>query len=373
MTTNDILPGDNAYDEVIYERDLARSVPLDNYVEMYPSDPNGYMGTSKNGTYNIVSKDYGDHQVNYYIPREYGDEFGIQQLEEMSLVNDQPYRNSAGYIPRRMYQPYDEYDPNNGVEYVEEVPMMMTPRTMVNVSPRRQRQPQVIREVYEPTLPIPTETVEYVYETQPPPIIEEETEYIIEQPVYVEAPQPTPRTVIIKQPPPPPPPPPVQRTIIIKEPPPPASPPVHTIVVQEPPPPPPAPVQSPRRKILVARTPPPESPLPPRRTMAVSRSPSPDPAKSSRRSLVFPKSPPIPTLRNANRRTEVVETYSSRTARTNQPLNEQPLSLMEVVAQNRANRRGKVPKPRREVSEDKLYDLPTYHKNVIKNGFMVHK
>ncbi|UJR24850.1 hypothetical protein I4U23_006219 [Adineta vaga] len=387
MTTGDIPSNEYGYDEVIYERDLARSVPLDNYTEMYPSDSNGVVGTSKNGTYNIVSKDYGDHKVNYYIPKEYGDEYGISQLEDMSIVNDQPLRNPSGLVQRRMYPSYDEYDQDNAFEYVEDVPMM-TPRTVVNISQGRHPGSQVITEVYEPSL-VPTETVEYVYETQPPPIIEEQIEYVVEEPVYVEQPPPVPRTIVIQQPPPPPPPvqrtifvkqpsppppPPVQRTIIVKQPtppPPPPPPPVQrTIIVREPSPP--APVRSPRRKILIPRTPPPEPAVTTRRTLVLSRSPSPDPAKSSRRTLVFPKSPPIPTLRNTSRRTEVIETYSSRRIQ-DKSTDDQPPTLMEVVAQNRANRRGRVPKPKREVHEDNLYDLPTYHRNVIKNGFMVHK
>jgi hypothetical protein len=46
---------------------------------------------------------------------------------------------------------------------------------------------------------------------------------------------------------------------------------------------------------------------------------------------------------------------------------------MDVVAQNRARRGGRIPKPRREVDEEKVYDKPTYQRNIIKNGFIVHK
>ncbi len=53
--------------------------------------------------------------------------------------------------------------------------------------------------------------------------------------------------------------------------------------------------------------------------------------------------------------------------------NEPPLRLMDVIAQNRARRGTRIPKPRREVDEEKVYDKPTYQRNIIKNGFIVHK
>ena len=49
------------------------------------------------------------------------------------------------------------------------------------------------------------------------------------------------------------------------------------------------------------------------------------------------------------------------------------LSLSEVLAENRARRGSRIPKPRREVDEEELHDPPTYNKNFIKNGFLVHK
>ena len=49
------------------------------------------------------------------------------------------------------------------------------------------------------------------------------------------------------------------------------------------------------------------------------------------------------------------------------------LTLQEVLAQNRAQRGSRIPVPRREVYEDQIYDLPTYRRNYVKNGFIVHK
>lgn len=49
------------------------------------------------------------------------------------------------------------------------------------------------------------------------------------------------------------------------------------------------------------------------------------------------------------------------------------LPLSEVLAENRARRGSRIPKPRREVDEEELRDPPMYNKNFIKNGFLVHK
>ena len=49
------------------------------------------------------------------------------------------------------------------------------------------------------------------------------------------------------------------------------------------------------------------------------------------------------------------------------------VNLKDILAGNRARRGPRIPKPRREVDDQKLYDLPTYRKNYIKNGFLVHK
>ncbi|UJR23926.1 hypothetical protein I4U23_026898 [Adineta vaga] len=57
-------------------------------------------------------------------------------------------------------------------------------------------------------------------------------------------------------------------------------------------------------------------------------------------------------------------------------LNRKPkphLSLQEVLAQNRARRGSRIPIPRREIDEEQIYDLPTYRRNYVKNGFIVHK
>ena len=49
------------------------------------------------------------------------------------------------------------------------------------------------------------------------------------------------------------------------------------------------------------------------------------------------------------------------------------MSLKDVLAENRARRGPRIPKPRREVDEDTSYDPPKYHRSYIKNSFIVHK
>jgi len=49
------------------------------------------------------------------------------------------------------------------------------------------------------------------------------------------------------------------------------------------------------------------------------------------------------------------------------------LSLKDVLAENRARRGSRIPKPRRDVDENEFYDLPIYNKDFIKNDSIVHK
>ncbi|CAF1279729.1 unnamed protein product [Adineta steineri] len=418
MATSYMPYDDYAQEESIYGNEYSRSMPHDGYLEMPPNESDGVVGTSRNGSYNIVSKDFGDHKVNYYVPREYGDEYDINQLEDMSIADEQPFRNQSGVVSQRMQQQYDNYDQADGFDYIEEAPEEEpeeTPRPIMSVPPRRYGERDVIPEMYEP----PLHPTEYMYE-QPPPV-----EYVYAQPPPVEyiyaQPPPFQKVQYIYPPPPPPPPPPrpidtmeyVYKAITppppekiqvtIKEPPPkpepkpiikkPRPPRRTKIIIRErlvtpppspPPPPPPPPLPSPPppsppqpsrasrvsyRKIIIPRTPTPERPGVSRRTLVLPRSPSPDPNKSSRRSLHFSKSPAIPSLKNT-RHIEVTEPYSSRTPRKT---DDNAPSLMEIVAQNRAKRGGRAPKPKREVEEDRPYDPPTYHRDVVKNGFVVHK
>jgi len=94
-----------------------------------------------------------------------------------------------------------------------------------------------------------------------------------------------------------------------------------------------------------------------------------------------------PAITRVNRRNDVSPPATTRRVPTNRssPIHEPaikpnipkstepPLRLMDVIAQNRAKRGGRIPKPKREVDEDKPYDPPTYQRNIIKNGFIVHK
>jgi hypothetical protein len=162
-------------------------------------------------------------------------------------------------------------------------------------------------------------------------------------------------------------PPPPRRTVYVRDP-------LIPVSSPRPPPPPPAPPvsYSPRR-----------SPhYPSSRPGVTQRSPSPALTRPNRR-----KETPPPALTRPNRRKETPPPASTRKKQPARSLpiyeppvkpsiqkaNEQPLRLMDIVAQNRAKRGTRIPKPRREVDEERVYDPPTYHRNVIKNGFIVHK
>jgi len=181
MTTNSVRD-DYGYEESVYENDSTRNVPYDNHSDVRPNDYNNGTRTSKNGTYNIVPKDYGDHKVNYYIPRGYDDENVVSQFEDMSIVEEQQQQQQQQQPIRGpsvargpAYQQYDNNNNNTQVEYLGEAPVI-APRTVVHVSPARHRDTQIITEIYQP----PRERIEYIYEAQPRPEIEE-VEYIIEE------------------------------------------------------------------------------------------------------------------------------------------------------------------------------------------------
>lgn len=57
-----------------------------------------------------------------------------------------------------------------------------------------------------------------------------------------------------------------------------------------------------------------------------------------------------------------------------QNTNEQKhLSLKDVLAENRARRGSRIPKPRREVDQEEFHDAPINNINFLKNDFLVHK
>lgn len=134
----------------------------------------------------------------------------------------------------------------------------------------------------------------------------------------------------------------------------------RTVFVEENPPPPPSPppvFNSPRRSPQYQPSP---------RSLVNTRSPSPVRAKPVRRN---DPSPPLSSRKPPVARSPLYEPVKPNIPRATDP----PLRLMDVIAQNRARRGTRIPKPRREVDEDKVYDPPTYKRNIIKNGFIVHK
>ncbi|CAF2496950.1 unnamed protein product [Rotaria sp. Silwood2] len=321
-------------------------IPSDYYTSdefTYRNNKNGVItNKTRNGSYNIVEKDYGDHKVIYHIPIEYGDDYDISELENMSTVEEeqsQQKHNSPKLIRRRIIHQYSDFDNDNDYEYVEEVPTI-TPRNRIYVSPRRQRDTQVVKHIYQP--PPASETIEYVYEDDYPDDYdyrlenEEQVEYIVRDRVpqqrYMEEPQPIRRIVYAQDPSVP-------------------------LSSSRPDPPflsPPSPVRSPYQ--------------PSPRPFVTQKSPTQVPTKPIRRNELSP--PPSSRKQQTARSPPILES----SVKPNIPKStEPPLRLMDVIAQNRAKRGSRIPKPKREVDEEKVYDPPTYNRNIIKNGFIVHK
>jgi hypothetical protein len=99
---------------------------------------------SRNGQYNIIEKNFGDHKQFYYIPSTYDSDYDISQLDDVSSheEEEQQQHYPSTVIRRRNYQQYDD-----------ELPRIPS-RRYVYVTPRRR---QIIRRVYyEP----PPKTVE---------------------------------------------------------------------------------------------------------------------------------------------------------------------------------------------------------------------
>ena len=155
MTTSRRLVDYYVPEEVVYKPNSSRVVPLRN------SHHDTVITTrAREGSYNVVEKDFGDHKVVYHIPIEYGDDYDVSQLEDISIVEEPTGRTSPKLVRRRIIEQYPDYD-NNDIEYVEEVPVVSS-RRQIYPSPRRQPETQVIERIYEPIPPPPT--VEYIYE-----------------------------------------------------------------------------------------------------------------------------------------------------------------------------------------------------------------
>ncbi|CAF3351790.1 unnamed protein product [Rotaria sp. Silwood1] len=326
-------------------------IPSDYYASdefTYKNNTHGVItNKTRKGSYNIVEKDYGDHKVIYHIPIEYGDDYDISELENMPTVaQEQPpppppqqQRSSPKLIRRRIIHQYRDFDNDNDYDYVEEMPMV-PPREHVYFSPRRQRDIQVVDRTYQ-AHPAP-ETIEYVYEDDYSddldyiPENEEPVEYVVRERVprqrYMEEPRPIRRLVYTQDP----------------------SIPLSSSRITPPTFSPPSPVHSPYQ------------PTP--RSVVSQKSPTQVSAKPIRRNEISP--PPSSRKQQTARSPPISE--SSIKVNTPRP-NEPPLRLMDIIAQNRAKRGTRIPKPRCEVDEEKVYDPPTYNRNIIKNGFIVHK
>ena len=172
---------------------------------------------------------------------------------------------------------------------------------------------------------------------------------IIEKPppprqvVYVDNPSPPP-VVVVSRPPPPP-------LVVFSRPPPPRPP-----VLVTRPRPPPVVVSRPRAPAVVPR---PAPRRPPSLPLVV------EPVR-----LNEPSVPPRVRERGVPRPANVPSSNRAPVSITNP---DRSLQLRDVVAQNRARRGTRLSRPRRQIYEEQNRDLPTYRRNIVKNGFMVHK
>ncbi|CAF3326715.1 unnamed protein product [Rotaria socialis] len=335
-------------------------IPSDYYAsdEFTPANNRHGVVTNKTrkGSYNLVEKDYGDHKVIYHVPVEYGDDYDISQLEDMPTVaeEDEEQRpqqlqsNAPKLIHRRIYHQYGDLDDNDNDddddEYVEEQ-VIVRPRRRTYASPRRQRNIRIVDRIYEAQQP--TEKIEYIidndysdnYDNRPES--QEEVEYVVRQRVpkegYMEESQP------------------IQRIVYTQDPSIPLSSAKASAI---------APFRSP-----VSYSPGRSSYQSSPRPMATQKSPTLlPPAKFNPHNEISPLSSP---RKQQTARSPLIPDSLSRpnVSKSTEP----PLRLMDIIAQNRAKRGSRIPKPRREIDEEKVYDPPTYNRNIIKNGFIVHK
>lgn len=182
MTTSGRLPDYYASDEFVYKNNTSKMIPQKNSSQTISNHDGVITTKTRSGTYNVVEKDFGDHKVIYHIPIEYGDDYDVSQLEDISITEEPITRNSPKLVRRRIVEQY--HDSDNDYEYVEEVPVL-SPRRRVYQSPRRQSETQVIERIYEPIPPV--QTVEYIYEDDYGdqynyrPDNHEEVEYIVQE------------------------------------------------------------------------------------------------------------------------------------------------------------------------------------------------
>jgi hypothetical protein len=163
MTTSRLPPNYYTSDEFTYENNnnnTTRFVPQENYSHIIENSRGVITSKTRDGTYNVVEKDFGDHKVIYHVPIEYGDDYDISILDDIPS-DDQLKRlvqDSPRLVRRRIIEPYNDFDDTDDYEYVEEI----TAPRRVFVSPRRSRDTQVVTRVYESEPP--TQTVQHVYE-----------------------------------------------------------------------------------------------------------------------------------------------------------------------------------------------------------------
>ena len=100
---------------------------------------------TRNGPYNIIEKDFGDHKVLYYVPSSYGSDYDLSQLDEK-----QPRYYSPTRVRRRRYYRSVDNDDDDSI---------LSSRRDMYLSPRR---PPVIQRIYYDRTPR-SRIVDYIY------------------------------------------------------------------------------------------------------------------------------------------------------------------------------------------------------------------
>jgi hypothetical protein len=162
MTTGRIVSEYYTPDEFTSKNNKTRIIPRQNYSHAVSNNTGVITSKTRNGSYNIIEKDFGDYKVIYHVPIEYGDDYDVSQLEDIPAVEEQR-QQTPKLVRRRIYQQYNDIDYDDDYGYIEEIPVV-SPRRHVYVSSRRPRDTQVVKTIYETRSRSPTEIIEYVYE-----------------------------------------------------------------------------------------------------------------------------------------------------------------------------------------------------------------
>ncbi|CAF0971477.1 unnamed protein product [Rotaria sp. Silwood1] len=273
----------------------------------------------KKRQYNIVEKDFGDHKAYYYVPVDYGNNYDLSQLDEVPTDKEQKRSYSPILVRRKNFETYDD-------NHIEKLPII-SPRQHNYVSPRRAH--IIERIYYEPSQ---SQTSKYIHEHDYIPQNEEINEYVVRDHV------PKQRLKVESHP--------VDNNLQAENLPSISRSPHHVVNSNE---------SSPRAI-------PSRSHITPLNLSQLS---------SPRRSILKQH-----TLRTSRSLHESVNRSLAQNKNQQKHSN-----LKDVLAQNRARRGSRIPKPRREIDDEEFHDLPIVvpacvcrnHLNEPVDWFIVYK